>query len=359
MAGLNAVISDLEGQVQRRSAQLDTETLQRKFFEQRLREAEIQIDGLRQEKEHMACQHTQVTGNLRQKIVFMEENMLSPAPAMSAAPSSTGYTDINSELDHFSLNGQDWDKHIRFLNPENDWEMVPGECASEATIQPSKLFSQPFQQEQAKSGESDPSIPTGVLFMLLLCGAFVAANSSSQTTTVPRMPEEVRAVSGTVLNNLLQEMKSDAAPNFPDPYNMGFGDASNQGTAWSSHMPESSTIANMHRRLTSPTRQQMMEQAFMPTPEQYNSLTQPMPAMNLPHRPAASRRNLAEILSNARQERIAKGSNADVYTRSLLWEQVPENVVKQFKQAVRESEQTQAGPSNNNNNPNPNHNLRS
>ena len=79
----------------------------------------------------------------------------------------------------------------------------------------------------------------------------------------------------------------------------------------------------------------------MLTPEQYNSLTNPTHVgqnMALPNRQKPTKRNLADILSNMRQENIAKGSTSEVYTRSILWNQVPDDVVKQFKQAVRDSE---------------------
>lgn len=324
---LNAVIAGLENQVQEYAVRLDAEMAQRGFFEQRLQEADITLDGMRQEKEHMVIQHTQVTSNLRQRIRLLEEPIVSPAPAMSAAPSSSGYTDLNSELDNFNLANHDWDKHIRMFNPENEWEMI----ASDATIQPSKLLSTPIESEQAKSGDSDQHIPTGVLFMLLLCGAFVAANSASKSPVIPRMPDEVRAVSDTVLTSLLQDMKTDV-PNPSNQYSMELN------AAWPSHLPESSTMGNLHRQLVSPTRRQLAEQAFMPTPEQYNSITQAGQYPNLPLR-QAPKRNLAEILGNMRQNSISKGSSADVYTRSLLWDQVPDHVIKQFKQAVRESSQ--------------------
>jgi hypothetical protein len=50
-----------------------------------------------------------------------------------------------------------------------------------------------------------------------------------------------------------------------------------------------------------------------------------------------ARRNLAEVLANAQ---TADPSNkADIYTRSLLFEQIPADVVKQFKEMVRDRSQ--------------------
>lgn len=335
VSDLNAIIANLQTELRKYEARIEADMRDRSFFQDQLHHAELTIEGLRQEKENMVIQHTQVTSNLRQRMQVLEEApVVSPAPAMSLAPSSSGYTDVNPDLDQFSLGTQDWNDQIRLFNPEHDWELIADECASDATVQPSKLVSPAMQQGQSKATESK-DIPTGVLFMLLLCGAFVAANSAAKSPVIPRMSDEVRAVSDTVLNNLLQDTRGDTIPNMTNQYNMDFSDVS--GNNWASQMPESNSIAHLHRQLTSPTRNQLIDQAATLTPEQYNALTQPHydSAMNMPHRPA--NRNLAEILGNMRQRSITKGSTADVYTRSLLWDQVPENVVKQFKQAVQDS----------------------
>lgn len=314
----------------------EAEKTQRRFLEQRLHEADVTMTGMHQEKEHMIADHTKLTITLRQKISLLEESLSSPAPAMSAAPSSAGYTDLNSDMDHFNIGG-DWDRHIKmFPPPDQGWEVI---ADSESTIQPSKLLSNSLQPEHVKSNDSDQHIPTGVLFMLLLCGAFVAANSTSKAPVIPRMPEEVREASNTVLSNLLQDMKGDTSV-LPKQYNLDFNSGlSSQSATWPSYMPDTSSVANMHAQLTSPTRRQLLEQASMLTPEQYNSLTQPTQyperQTNLPVRP--NRRNLAEILGNIRQDSISKGTKADVYTRSLLLDQVPEHVIEQFKQAVQDS----------------------
>jgi hypothetical protein len=48
------------------------------------------------------------------------------------------------------------------------------------------------------------------------------------------------------------------------------------------------------------------------------------------------RRNLAEAMASVRQ-----GSKAEVYTRSLLWDQIPSDVVRTFVKMVAECNQNQ------------------
>jgi hypothetical protein len=53
------------------------------------------------------------------------------------------------------------------------------------------------------------------------------------------------------------------------------------------------------------------------------------------HTPPGRRRNLAEMLANMQDEHT-QNSKAEVYTRSLLWDQIPTDVVRQFKEMVRD-----------------------
>ena len=97
----------------------------------------------------------------------------------------------------------------------------------------------------------------------------------------------------------------------------------------------------MHRSLTEASKSQEADQAFLLTVAEYNALTTPS-ALHQNGRHAgetnATRRNLADSLAALRKETI--GDAAEVYTRSLLWEQIPAEVVKQFKELVRESKQS-------------------
>ena len=62
---------------------------------------------------------------------------------------------------------------------------------------------------QASVNDQTP-VASGLLFMLLLCGAFVASKGPTVSSIdLPAMPDEVRHAAPTVLHNLLS---SDAAP---------------------------------------------------------------------------------------------------------------------------------------------------
>jgi hypothetical protein len=288
------------------------------------------------EKEDLICNHTKETTYLRGQINWYREQFeaTSPAaPAMSAAPSSTGFTDFNLEMDHLAIGDQPWDRFIN-VQTSDDTDYLGNTAESFATIQPAKQLSQQPQDTDNKNSTEQP-VASGILFMLLLCGAFVASRSqsavkdSAQSNLIPRMSDEVRAASTEVLNNLLKENPREASlfmldlvpsQRFPQP----------SVPEW----PQPSNIDSLHKHLTSPTAFQEAEQAFAMTPEQYNALTtyQHMDTVVSTPLSQSLRPNLAETLGRMREARGP--SAAEVYTRSLLWDTVPEDVVRAFKKAV-------------------------
>jgi hypothetical protein len=102
----------------------------------------------------------------------------------------------------------------------------------------------------------------------------------------------------------------------------------------------------VHHRITSPTKQQEIDSAFALTTAQYASITNIDYAT---HGESGSRRqdsqpgrrNLAEVLANMQDEH-SRNSKAEVYTRSLLWDQIPSDVVRQFKEMVADHNELEA-----------------
>lgn len=98
----------------------------------------------------------------------------------------------------------------------------------------------------------------------------------------------------------------------------------------------SSTLGDLTDSLVRPTEEQNHEQLFSLSAAQYNGLVSPDFLQNAPPRSTSQgRRNLGETLAAMR--RNSKNSAAEVYTRSLLWDQVPSEVVRNFAKLVSES----------------------
>lgn len=331
--------------------QLENAESQRQFFNEERAKAHEIIQTLHMEKEDLICKHTRETGALRSQIrIYREQFESSPAPAMSAAPSSTGFTDFNLEMDHLQIEDQPWDRFINVQGHDDDLDApdyLGNTAESYATIQPGKPSVEHAQHD--KNNTTDQPVASGILFMLLLCGAFVASRSATTAShpAIPKMPEEVRAASTEVLQNLLRDNPQQASLFLPDltPAPIQRHPSNRNNTQWTHSHPSANNnhIHNLHKHLTSPTRLQQAEQAFALTPDFYNSVTSSshldaIAAQQQYQPPQPSQRpNLQEALKEMQEARQGNGSMAEVYTRSLLWDQIPLDVQRQFRRAVAES----------------------
>jgi hypothetical protein len=95
-----------------------------------------------------------------------------------------------------------------------------------------------------------------------------------------------------------------------------------------------SSLDVLNHQLVQPTKEQEQEQLFSLSADQYNGVIsqdfgEPEPSTS------SGRRNLEESLAAMRSNN--KGSAAEVYTRSLLWDKVPAEVVRDFAKLVAES----------------------
>ncbi|KAF2766229.1 hypothetical protein EJ03DRAFT_183319 [Teratosphaeria nubilosa] len=349
--GYSHEIQRLEANVSALQIENQHQEEQRQLLLQRFQESQRVIESLQEDIRNLKLQHNEETSSLRHKLLQAEQQDFETcqAPAMSAAPSSTGLGDFAEQMGSLNvgahdMGNQEWsligypefatsDLDEFSWDPPAPMQAVEKQSSSTMVATPSK-----------KSGNADQPIASGLLFMLLLCGAYVASRPSKmQPAGVPEMPLEVRNAAPAVLQNLLAE--GGSAPNAasitfqtglhePQPSGMPYGPARGN-----------SRLDQLHKHVTTPTKQQQLDQAAQLTTAQYASISN----MNMEsydgnsrgqNRPVSGqRRNMAETLANLQRDRDSQQtSKAEVYTRSLLWNQIPEDVVQQFKQMVRDHE---------------------
>lgn len=70
--------------------------------------------------------------------------------------------------------------------------------------------------------------------------------------------------------------------------------------------------------------------------EQYNSLTTFDDEAFKPQQPSNLQQALAAMRGNAAQAQHRMGASSDVYSRSLMWDRVPEKVIRDFRRMVHE-----------------------
>lgn len=305
------------------------------------------INQLQFDKEELVRNHTQETGELRKKVSVLTERLESATSnGMGIAPSTT-FTDFASEMDNLNMGSSDWDNYI-FVNDYASDEQTP----------------QQQNQEQAltvmpRGKDEDKPVASGLLLMLLLCGAFVASKSGNAAPPIPRMPDDVRAASATVLDSILKD--AGVSSTFTEQgiiaNTVSAMEPGPSGIAWPKTTLSGSELAGisgshldqLHNQLTAPTKDQEAEQLFTITPSQYNSMTSldftrqrysmTSEDLNDPLSPGSQpshRRNLAETLAAMREQNKGE-SAAEIYTRSLLWDKIAPEVVHEFKRIVEES----------------------
>ncbi|RMX96125.1 hypothetical protein D0868_11352 [Hortaea werneckii] len=348
-------ITMLEDQIKHLSLQCQQRDEERRMLVHRYQESQRVIESLQEQMRDLKVQHNEENSKLRKKVnILTAEIEAGPAPAMSAAPSSTGFTDFNAEMEALNMGCHDWDpvffEDLRNASPDDfSFDMRSAEPINQSPVLEKRQSSNtivPDSHPKNKELVSEQPIATGLLFMLLLCGAFVASKPpNSQARGVLQMPAEVRAAAPTILNNLLSETGPDATPSQTISY---AGHEPRPSGATHQGRNQQSRLDQMHHHITMPTKPQEIDDAFSLTTAQYasiNNMNYPgyhdAPAQQHQHNAPRTKRNLAETLANLRNKEQQAG-RAEVYTRSLLWDQIPTEVIKQFKEMVADQNEIDA-----------------
>lgn len=296
-----------------------------------------QIQDLTEEKVIMLERHTNETGDLRAKIAVLTEQLEIAASALPERSSSGEYSDFTSEMNGLNMHPNDWDFLVNdYVMESEPIDQKPQETAM--TLAPKK--------KDALLDEEQPAA-SGLLMLLLLCGAWVASKTSgSSMPTMPTMSDDVRAASAVVLESVMK----DAGVSDPSQAFSGLSNPSPSGAARQLpfHMADTTSrnhrLDAVHSKLITPSKAQEADAAFSMSISQYDSLTQDFKrpsyssssddeAITPSTSTSSHRRNLADTLKAMRDD--AKGeSTSNVYTRSLLWDRIPTDIVQQFKQIV-------------------------
>ncbi|KAJ9137945.1 BZIP transcription factor 49 [Pleurostoma richardsiae] len=298
------------------------------------------IEQMNMEKEEMVRSHTLETGELRKKVSVLTNHVqtlegAAMSNAQAAPPPSSGFPGAPfGDMDGLTMDGP-WD-NMGFLN---DFPIEQPEVKAESQ----QIVSARKQPDVALPADVEkPSTQGGLLFMLFLVGAFVL--SSRSTPPIPRVSEDVRAASATLLENVLKDAGVAQAATSgsldvmaPQPSSASWAPASAPSMpAMGSNTLDGvapSMLSQLSDSLTQPTEEQTNEQLFSLTAAQYNGVNSQDFLQNAPAERSTSqgRRNLAEALASMRSN-----SKAEVYTRSLLWDQIPGDVVRTFAKMVAE-----------------------
>lgn len=291
------------------------------------------VDDMNLEKEELVRLHTIEMGELRKKNAFLTEQAQKfESMSMSAVPSSAGYSTEFSDFDHLAMESGGWDN----FSVVNDFNMETEARQENSLVVLSK-------KEKTAGKDEDKNPASSLLLMLLLCGAWVASNSTSSAPAVPPpVSDDVRVASAVVLENIYR----DAGLQPLQTPTLRSHRAAEKQMTQSSIMKttlsaveiaslSNSPLASLHHQLITPSAEQQRDQAFSLSANQYNGISsgdffhdQKTPL----HTP---RKSIAETLASMRSDKHAPA--AEIYTRSLLWDEIPATVVRDFARMVAES----------------------
>ncbi|OAA73226.1 Basic-leucine zipper (bZIP) transcription factor [Cordyceps fumosorosea ARSEF 2679] len=296
------------------------------------------------QREEMIRSHTVESRELRKKVSVLTENIAALENNSVPTPGPTGTT-INGpfgEVDSMCMPGG-WD-NANFLH---QYGMIPE--APKQTVPPSTSIAKKAHAGPSTEGEK-AATQGGLLFMLFLVGAFVM--SSPSPPAIPRVSEDVRSASAALLDNVLKEA---AVPSSAAVQPLPSQGAAINWAGMSSSGPMTGVMADsvpapMLGELNDfiqPSRAQTNEQAFSMSAAQYNGVSDQTFLQNgHPERlsePSQGRKNLAAALAEIRETNKQSGS-ADVYTRTLLWDQIPRDIVRDFIKMFAENNSAQIDP---------------
>lgn len=302
------------------------------------------VEGLHMEKDEMIRVHTLETAELRKKNnILMEtveklERGNKPTLADNHAGEFAGFENLG-------MDGHPWEDF-----PMTNGLSMSGPVPQPATQSHSHAVAQIDDKlEKSNTSTSDYPFSWNAFYMCLLFGAFIASNNTSlPDRSLPQLSEEYRAESANVLKAVLASSPPDLAHSTNTNHAAvsvsaaaGPGSATITGMEMTQMGPAptgSSTLDELHDTLVLPTDEQERAQVFALNADQYNALTtfEDDGAGFKAQQPSSLQQALAAMRSNAAQHRMHDTSTSDVYSRSLMWERVPEKVIRDFRRMVQE-----------------------
>lgn len=311
------------------------------------------IEGLHMEKDEMIRRHTLETAELRKKNNILRETMEKLESQLKASNNGSS----NNSTSTFSNEFSDFENLTMDSSPWEDFSMVNGlsletEPLPASSAPDNSALLPPTKNEKAEKAAKDYPFSWNAFYMCLLFGAFIVSNSARlSTATLPQLSEEYRAESANVLKAVLasappevssstnQAPAASASSNAaPLPTTISGAEMAQMTSVSAPAVTAPSSLDELHNALAMPTKEQENEQVFSLNADQYNALTtfEDDGVDFKPQQPSNLQQALAAMRNNGAHKSLEAKVTSDVYTRSLLWDRVPEKVVRDFKRMVRE-----------------------
>lgn len=323
--------------------------IEREQWLQQRQQLEHAIQALSFDRDEAIRSKTQETGELRR-----QNNMLKDCVRDLERQQHRGYapaSDTNSfdnEFNDFGLDNN-WGEEFSLVEA-GDYSMDESDHGHrQITPKPQ------IQANMSTDLKTENGFSWNTFYMCLLFGAFIAANSNGTNTTNGATSAIASSISpseaGNVLKAVLESGSESAANSMSAPVqptkSAMYGQRPIHASALEfgpTHTP-SSTLDSLHHTLSTPSRRQEMAAAFSLSASSYNHITDPFnehltgadEVLLQPHKPSQLQQAFANMQAEKDELERVTGMGSKYRERSLLWDQVPPQVVKDFEELVRRS----------------------
>lgn len=266
-----------------------------------------------------------------------------------------GFSNEISSFDELDIEDNGWDDDFSLINHNNDF--VNNDVMEHAEVAPAPT--QPAKNSTVQPKQDTP-FSWNAFYMCLLFGAFIASNSNTNSKpAVPALSEEYRAESANVLKAVLASGPDQSHALLPSAQPLSqAATRSNAPTTISG--PEMARLTNpphqaqdnleaLHTSLTTPSRSQRETAAFSLSAANYDHLTNPDPFLSRPGAPDDDgtfepKPSQLQTAFNAMQEQrqdVDKVMNRGLNERSVMWDRVPEKVLRDFRRMIEDAKMGQ------------------
>ena len=263
-------------------------------------------------------------------------------------------TDFSNDFSSFNSLG------IDDGNWEDDFSLIDNDLNMDHTEPPPQPQASPYPAPTPNDSKNDMPFSWNAFYMCLLFGAFIASNSNSSTTSasvqasIPPLSDEYRAESANVLKAVLASSPESSHTLLPShgrslgggPTTISGAEMAHMSSHPSHHAHATTSLDALHHTLTTPSRHQQETAAFSLSAASYNHLTNPEdpdPFLSnasdeyLDAKP--SRLQAAYASMQAERQDMDRVIGGGLHERSLLWERVPEKVLRDFRRMVEQAEE--------------------
>lgn len=337
------------------TAMQETLQMEREQWMQQRQHYEIQAKQLMHDRDEAIRAKTVEAADYRRQVNalkdYIREHHLDRSHRMGGYAPASEMNTMASEFSEFNFDDE-WENEFSLIGTDDLRMEELDSIQRQATPKP------PPPSATTNNSKPDANFSWNAFYMCLLFGAVVIsageqlsklAPKSSQISSLPKITDEYRADAENVLKAVMDTNLSSAHAIIPSRSGAPSAPRTTISGSELSHMAaatkQQSGLDRLSSTLTAPSRHQQLQQAFSMTPASYNHIIDPLSGFDddadadLSDSPKPTRleQAIAALQAQKAEDEKATGLRSKADERSVLLDHVPEEVIRDFQEFVRQS----------------------